>query len=167
MAGVMPAAGADRVRSGSGSAELQADRSVDVRPRDPLDWRDGCVIGRAAMARFEAVAVKLSPNGRDLDLVLVHPEAQRSIVVGSFGEEEIVARWRAFAAASGLPAAVDLDGVLEKPYPQIGRLQLGAIRIRRRHALLKGRRPRFLVKRKIARLPLRPIVYREREIVGR
>jgi hypothetical protein len=61
---------------------------------------------------------------------------------------------------------VGLDGDVSQPFQQIGRLQLGPVRIRRGKAVLSGRRPRFLVRRKTARLPRRPLVYREREIAG-
>jgi hypothetical protein len=87
--------------------------------------------------------------------------------LGPFGEEDVVAVWRSLGASSGLPLIIErADGTREMPYPQIGRLQLGAVRIRRRHGLLNGRRPRFLVRRKTGRLPLRPSVHREREIIG-
>jgi hypothetical protein len=45
-------------------------------------------------------------------------------------------------------------------------VQLGQIRIRRRHGVLNGRRPRFLTRRKTGRLPVRPAVHREREIIA-
>jgi hypothetical protein len=58
------------------------------------------------------------------------------------------------------------DGELHQPVEQIGLVQVGPVRIRRGKAVLAGRRPRFLVRRKPARLPRRPLVYREREIAG-
>jgi hypothetical protein len=50
------------------------------------------------------------------------------------------------------------DGVVTEPYPQLGRVALGAVRIRRRHGLLNGRRPRFLTRRKTGRLPELPVI---------
>ena len=85
--------------------------------------------------------------------------------LGVFSDEDVVAAWRRAGAASGLPLLIGrADGTFDMPYPQIGRVQIGAIRIRRRHGLLNGRRPRFLTRRKTGRLPLRPAVHREREI---
>ena len=87
--------------------------------------------------------------------------------LGRYAETDVVAVWRGVAAASGLcPMTMDESGALHRPFPQIGRLRLGAIRIRRGHGLLGGRRPRFLTRRKTARLPRSPVVHREREIIG-
>ncbi|HYY41949.1 MAG TPA: hypothetical protein VE775_04395, partial [Pyrinomonadaceae bacterium] len=59
-----------------------------------------------------------------------------------YDEADVIAVWRALGAASGLALMVrHEDGRIEQPFPQIGRVQLGAIRIRRRHGLLNGRRP--------------------------
>jgi Family of unknown function (DUF6101) len=60
------------------------------------------------------------------------------------------------------------DGVRVPVTEQIGRLILGRVRIRRRHAGLGGRRPRFLARRKTGRLPARPQIHRgENEIIAR
>ena len=87
--------------------------------------------------------------------------------LGPFAEDEVVAVWRRVAAASGLPLLVaGPDGSLEPAYPQVGRLRLGAERDTRRLAVLSGRRPRFLVRRKASRLPRRPLVHQESEIAA-
>ena len=76
--------------------------------------------------------------------------------------------WRRAGADSGLPLLIGrTDGSYDMPYPQIGGLRLGEIPIRRRRGALNGRRPRFLTRRKTGRLPVRPAVHREREIVSR
>jgi len=63
------------------------------------------------------------------------------------------------APLDGLPLLFETaDGVVSEPYPQLGRLALGPIRLRRRHALLNGRRPRFLARRKTGRLADRPVI---------
>lgn len=100
------------------------------------------------------------------DLVLVDADEHAALRFEA-APEEAVALWRALGAATGAPLMLQgEDGRLETPYPQIGRLALGATRIRRRHGLLNGRRPRFLVRRKAARLPSRPQVFREPELAG-
>lgn len=87
------------------------------------------------------------------------------VSLGPYAEEDVVAVWRSLAAASGLPLLVrGPDGELDRPYPQIGRLVLGRSSDPRRLAVLSGRRPRFLVRRKAARLPRRPLVHREEEL---
>ena len=72
------------------------------------------------------------------------------------------------AARTGLPRMiVREDGTLATLSNQIGRVALGKTRTRRRHGLLSGRRPRFLVRRKTGSLPVRPLIHRgENEIVG-
>jgi hypothetical protein len=87
--------------------------------------------------------------------------------LGRFDENEVVAVWRELAATTGFPLLTQSeDGAVQQPFPQVGRVRLGRVRIRRRHGLLNGRRPRFLVRRKTTRLPRRPTVYREHEIIG-
>jgi hypothetical protein len=50
------------------------------------------------------------------------------------------------------------DGAVQAPFPQIGRLALGPIRIRRSHGATASRRPRFLRRRKTARMPDLPMI---------
>jgi hypothetical protein len=90
------------------------------------------------------------------------------IRLGPFDEDEIVAAWRALGAASGLPLLVERpDGGLDAPFAQVGPLAVGPVRIRRRHGLLNGRRPRFLVRRKPGRFPPRPRVFAANELFSR
>jgi hypothetical protein len=100
-------------------------------------------------------------------VVVVGEKGATLLVLGPFPGDEAIAIWRSLAATSGLPLVIEgRDGRLHVPYEQIGRMPLGPIRIRRRFAVLSGRRPRFLVRRKAGRLPRRPLVYRERELAG-
>lgn len=119
-------------------------------------------------ARPAGVALRLDERAEgdeDFEIVLVDSLGATVMVLGCFEEDEVVAVWRELAAATGLPLITQSeDGALQHPYPQVGRVQLGRIRIRRRHGL--RRRPRFLARRKTTRLARRPIVYREREIFG-
>ncbi len=85
----------------------------------------------------------------------------RSVVVAVLDQDDAIAVWRDAGQVSGLPLLLETsDGAITEPYPQVGRVALGAVRIRRRHALLAGRRPRFLTRRKTGRLPERPVVIR-------
>ena len=117
--------------------------------------------------RPAGVALRLDerPEGESFELALIDDLGGTLMVFGQFGEDEVVAVWRKLGAVTGFPLITQSeDGGVQHPYPQVGRVQLGRIRLRRRHGL--GRRPRFLTRRKTARMPRRPIVYREREIVG-
>lgn len=98
-------------------------------------------------------------------LALLDAEGRETLLLGPFSEEDIVATWRSIGLEAGLELMIETpEGVLKAPYPQIGRVMLGPITIRRRHGLLAGRRPRFLVRRKTGRIAPRPLVHREREI---
>lgn len=131
---------------------------------------DACFLGisagtcRMAGARCPAgVGLKLA--GDAFKVVVVDPAGSSLVELGPYGEDEVVAIWRSLSASSGLPLFVErADGGWDQAYPQIGRLVLGSRIERRRLAILSGRRPRFLVRRKPARLPRRPIIYREKEI---
>jgi hypothetical protein len=118
-------------------------------------------------ARPAGVALRLDERAQNDDaceLALVDALGGTLMVLGRFGEDEVVAAWRDAGAATGFPLITQSeDGALQHPYPQVGRVQLGRIRIRRRHGL--RRRPRFLTRRKTARLPRRPTIHREREII--
>jgi hypothetical protein len=123
------------------------------------------LIGGSDGARAFGAALGLDP-GTDLFTIEIVDEAGDPLLaLGPFAEEDVVALWRDLGTRTGLPLLVrGGDGTLESPYPQIGRLQLGPVRIRRRHGLLNGRRPRFLVRRKTGRWPLRPRVHRNSEL---
>jgi hypothetical protein len=83
----------------------------------------------------------------------------RSVTVAVVDSDDAVALWRDCGRMSGLALLLETDdGVISEPYPQVGRLALGPIRIRRRYALLNNRRPRFLTRRKTGRLGDRPVV---------
>lgn len=122
-----------------------------------------------ASARPAGVALRLADNATasaEFELVLTDDSGAPLLGLGHHSDEDVVAVWRALGGSSGLPLVIeDPDGVLHQPYPQIGRLQVGECRMRRRHAVLSGRRPRFLTRRKTGRLPVRPAIYREREII--
>lgn len=170
MASAPPMAGADRVkRSCSGIMDQAANDRPTVLRSDAaihLAERASRVISCDAASGYLGVGVRVAAADA-FELTLIHADCARSVAIGQFDAVDIVAVWRSFGLECGLPLLLEhADGTLEAPYPQLGRLQLGAIGIRRRHALLAGRRPRFLARRKPARLPARPIVWRGREIFG-
>ena len=125
------------------------------------------LIGRCG-TRPLGVALRLderAPDDGHFEIALVEDSGETLLTLGRYDEDEVVAAWRGLGATTGFPLITQSeDGALQHPYPQVGRVQLGRIRIRRRHGL--RRRPRFLARRKTTRLPRRPLVHREREIIG-
>ncbi len=109
-------------------------------------------------------------SGEDcFHLILVDADGKTLQRLGPFAEDDVVATWRDLCARAGLVRMiVREDGVLVPVSQQLGRVMLGKIRIRRRHAGLGARRPRFLARRKTGRLPARPQIFRgEAEIIAR
>ena len=102
-------------------------------------------------------------------LLVVDADGEVLARLGAFADEDVVAVWRDFAARSGLPRMiVREDGGVATVGHQLGRVLLGKVKQRRRVGSLNGRRPRFLVRRKAARLPARPLIHRgESEIIAR
>lgn len=88
----------------------------------------------------------------------------RQDIIGLYDAADIVAQWQAQAKATGLPLLLPCAGPrgdgYEPLYEHVGAVRLGAIIGSRHQALLARRRPRFLVRRKTARMPERPIVWR-------
>jgi hypothetical protein len=127
---------------------------------------DGAVtMPGAGTANAAGLALKVDPNTDGFLVEVVDRDGTMLVRLGPFDQDDIVAVWRALGASSGLPLMVERpDGGLDAPYAQVGPLPLGAVRIRRRHGLLNGRRPRFLVRRRTGRLPPRPRVFRGDEL---
>lgn len=165
MTGVTPTAGVvPPCEDGPGSSPVPP----PFRSPGAIDGLGSPVIGAKGKPPI-GLALRLAPGQGDemFEVAVLDRGGGTLLALGPFDENEVVATWRSLGATSGLPLVIERqDGSREMPYPQIGRLQLGEIRIRRRHGLLNGRRPRFLVRRKTGRLPLRPSVFREREMFG-
>ncbi|AMJ58937.1 DUF6101 family protein [Bosea sp. PAMC 26642] len=154
MASFMPATGeAGFVPSFSGGVTTETDM--------PRIQRIGSVRILRGAAGWRGVALRLAHStGADerFELALTTADGH-SITVAVMDQEESVALWRDCGRVSGLPLLLQTcDGVVSEPYPQLGRLAVGPIRIRRRHAFLNDRRPRFLARRKTGRLGIRPVI---------
>jgi Family of unknown function (DUF6101) len=138
----------------------------------PVSTFRGVLSPRIACAGAAPAGIALRAVERDgeesFEIAAVDPYGTTLLPLGRFGDADVVAEWRKLGAASGLPLMIErADGAFDLPFPQLGRVRLGAIRIRRRHGLLAGRRPRFLTRRKTGRLPLRPAVHRDRQLTAR
>jgi len=134
------------------------------------------VIGNhAAGVRVTGIALSYADDEADLaeedrfHLLLVNAAGRTVQCLGPFAEDDVVAIWRDVSAKAGLiRMIVREDGSLVPVSQQIGRVMLGHTRMRRRHAGLGARRPRFLARRKTGRLPARPQIFRgEDEIIAR
>lgn len=159
MASILSTAGAGpRPEAGSGASEPPSGGSFRVLCAAPT----GC-----AAARPHGLALRRDdPAAGRFVLALLDAEHRPLLTLGPYPDEEAVAVWRRVGLAAGLTLAIEgPDSAVAVPYPQLGRVRLGATRQRRRHGL-SGRRPRFLARRKTGRFPPRPQVHREREMVG-
>lgn len=122
---------------------------------------------------FEGVAAEVTPcpnTGAILArLILVHPDPSLSVVLKETTRpEDLAGDWQAWAVKLTLPMVVlDADGEL-KPIRAFRAQPSGHPEPRRRNASLTGRRPRFLVRRKVGQVTETAPVHRgEHEIIAR
>ncbi len=129
-------------------------------------------IGVRGCARLRGLALRLcdQPDPSEdaeqfFEISAIDMKGECTFSFGQFREEEVVAIWRKLGATSGLALMLqNPDGSLLEPYPQMGGVALGTIHFRRRHGLLRHRRPRFLTRRKVGQPSARPLVFRKNEI---
>jgi Family of unknown function (DUF6101) len=109
---------------------------------------------------WQGIALQLDPRLDDnslfrLSLMTANGHA---IQVACLHEEDAIASWRSLSASTGLAMLVETpDGRIEAPFPQLGPIKLGHGRQRRSYNTLHKRRPRFLTRRKTARLAAVPV----------
>jgi hypothetical protein len=112
-------------------------------------------LGRfAGVATFERPG---EPERYDLALVTAHGFG---VGLETVGEDDLIAVWRAHARRFDLPMTILSDGVGLVVIEKAPGLAHAKAHRRRRAAGTGGRRPRFLMRRKTARLPLAPTVHR-------
>lgn len=124
--------------------------------------------GPAEAGVVRARGLLLTQEGDEYRIVLIDDRAEASVALGPYAEHDLLGAWRALAAASGLPCFVlGPDGALMGVDPPAapGPSTRPAYD-RNRLVVLSGRRPRFLVRRKAGRLPVRPLVFREPELAA-
>ncbi len=126
------------------------------------------------LAAYQGLAVALlDPEGDDdgVAIVLIHADPALSVTLYSAPHiDDVVAEWRGWSAALGLPMLVtEADGTRRPAYEMIGRVSVSVPRLRRRgRGALKHRRPTML-RRRAAGRPLGGLeVHRgERELIAR
>lgn len=134
----------------------------DVAGQEPLaSLPAGCVAVSGPITRIETARV-IGPGWKGIGLRLRPGEPAaglfevfltagdgRDLVVAVTDEEEAIAAWRGAGRSTNLPMLLQtMEGELITPYPQIGAVALGQHHYRRQHSFLRGRRPRFLTRRK-------------------
>jgi Family of unknown function (DUF6101) len=162
-----------------------ADETADERRRVVDLHRERVVVRRSVagmrmalnmpVSAFRGVVIRL--NQKDdappsaIDVVLEHGDPALSLpLFSSETTDEIVAEWQAWGRVLGLPLLVaERDGSLREPFARVGALRVEAPTWRRRRrCMIASRRPSIRLRRRAARLPNSPVVYRgEREIVAR
>ena len=122
---------------------------------------------------FAGVVVQIAPADQNgtvcAKLILKHPDEGLSVLLAETGNpEELAALWPAWSKSLGLPMLVcDLGGKV-KPIEAYSARPSAGPAPRRRMALLTGRRPRFLVRRKTGSNEGARMIHRdEREIIAR
>jgi hypothetical protein len=165
MAKVTPAAGTfgfmPNVSGGTTDPTIVPRNPMPAQPDAPRIERIASVRILRGAAGWRGVALRLANAAGDDQLFQLALTAGdgRSITIATVDQDDAVALWRDCGRASGMPLLLEnCDGEVTEPFPQIGPLALGPIRVRRRHAFLNGRRPRFLVRRKTGKLAERPVV---------
>jgi Family of unknown function (DUF6101) len=123
---------------------------------------------------FLGVSLRALPAKNEHDggiaITLEHRDAALSVPLLVAPEaDDAIADWQLWGRVFCLPLLIaDDKGALHTPFRQLGEVRFAAAtpRRRRRNAI-KRRRPSILLRRRPARLPPRPIVHREREIIAR
>lgn len=161
-----------------------ADEAADERRRVVDLHRERVVVRRSVrgirmalnmpIKAYRGVAIRLKgeagqpPNA--IAVVLEHSDPALSLpLFSSPDREEIVAEWQSWSRVLGVPLLVaETDGSLREPFATIGavRIEKPTWRRRRRSAIAR-RRPSRLMRRRPGKLPVVPVVYREREIIAR
>ncbi|MBD8878033.1 DUF6101 family protein [Roseibium polysiphoniae] len=137
-------------------------------------WRDGGLKSLIApvhtysgvMVQIEASDVRGAVAAR---LILKHPDPQFCVIlIETDKPEQLATSWPSWSAALNLPMLVCDTGGAVKPIEAFSARPCGTPAPRRKYPLLTGRRPRFLVRRRIGQTGAQFKVYKgEREIIAR
>lgn len=160
-----------RVRlAGTGPDETRPVRCLVKGPLAGMAPLNGPAARSRTVAR-DASGVLLAQSdvpGDFYDIHLCYADGRpMQILYSAQDDAAVVALWRRTALDLGLPLMVQRqDGSVLQPYEHCGPVAMGLFRYRRRTALLRNRRPRFLQRRKTTCLPDRPVVHRNREMTS-
>jgi hypothetical protein len=118
------------------------------------------VTKRVSGSRFVGVLVGDAETGNEQRISLLRQDGV-AIPIGTVPECDTVAMWRQASRHFSLPMITAHETGVIKLEAMVGAVARGRAHPGRRvKALTQDRRPRFLTRRKTARLPLTPVVYR-------
>jgi Family of unknown function (DUF6101) len=161
-----------------------ADQAADERMRLVELHRERVVLRKASrgtktalnlpVTAYLGVAIRMEPptdrTAGVVALVLEHPDPAFSFTLYRAADgTDIVAEWRAWGRALGVPLLVaEADGRLREPFERMGAVRVGRpIARRRKRSAREARRP-TLRRRRPRPAGSRPLVHRgEREIIAR
>jgi hypothetical protein len=117
---------------------------------------EGQATRQVPIASYRGVAVRILTDGGEMGgavVELMHDDPSLSVALLAAEEpEDVAADWQAWARALNLPLLlVGHDGTVQTAAGRPGDLLLLRPKPRRRHSFFAGRRPRFLVRRKVGR----------------
>jgi hypothetical protein len=154
-----------------GSRETRRLEALDARAdegrRVTTIERDRVVIARGVGGVFMKIALtpaayrgvalrlmSLDDQGFRYEIHLVHADAELDVELSACRDQvEAEAAWSLWARYFRLPMLVErVEGVYEPAAPMIGEVVAAPVADRRRGAELRGRRPRFLARRKMGRV---------------
>jgi len=116
--------------------------SAKITCREPRAAFQGVMLKVPPLRASEGYAIVLAAVGGHEDVLLAR----------DLGEDEVVARWRGWAQALGLPGVLcHANGETEFLHQQLGAVTLGRRPPSRRRRCVANRRPRFLMRRKPGR----------------
>ncbi len=117
---------------------------------------------RIAASGFRGVLARKLATTPDASRLSLMRGDGSEIVLETVPESDVIAAWREASRDFGLPMIVEGgDGRVIALEAMLGAVTRGVVHPGRRiKALTRERRPRFLSRRKTARLPLQPMIYR-------
>jgi hypothetical protein len=156
------------------------DAAADGQTRDIELHRERVVLRRSVggmrmafnmpLTAFNGVALRMMPGEGAVAVVLAHDDPGLVLPLHITDEaDEAFTEWHDWAETFGLPLLVEDEVGFRKALPQLGEIQAGRPRPRRRRRSgLKGRRPAILLRRMVGRMSDASPVHRgEREIIAR
>ena len=155
---------------GLAGADIHLDRNTVIVTRRHNGRRNQIFL---KLRDFRGVAARVRPaavaGAIEVTLELMHAEPSLSLVLMEASDlDDVVADWQAWARRLALPLLmIEPDGTLSEVAGSPNRISVGRPGPRRRSSVLRGRRPRFLVRRKAGIAGMMPVHVGEREIIAR
>lgn len=152
------------------SADVYLDRLTAVVERWAGDEQLSTSVPIAAYRGIAArVEPALNPGEINVTLELLHRDPTLSLVLMQANDmDDVVADWQAWSRQFGLPLLlIEQDGKIREIAGAANRAQIGQPGPRRRSSVLRGRRPRFLIRRRVGHGNPMPVCQGEHEMIAR